>query len=395
MADTETADMIPATPQHGMSALTDDAERNRLLAEMAEQSTDMISRHTPDEWRFIYASPAVEMLLGYSVDEIIGRSASELYHPDDRDDFERRRPTVVYQQGFYTHTYRFRCKDGAYTWLESTSRSIRDPESGELREILVVSRDVSHRIEADQRMQRYQEELSRAARLVAMGEMASGLAHELNQPLTAITNYVRGIERRIQATPAPTLDELALPLEKIGKTSLRAGEILHRMMDFTRKREPTRSALSLHPVIEDLIEFCAHIAKAHNVTLENCVTRALPQIMADKIQLEQVLLNLLTNAIEASHSNPDEPPRHVWVEASLCSNEEVIISVCDQGVGLGESSVDKLFEQFYTTKPEGLGMGLGISRSLVEAHGGSLSAENQIHGGAAFRIRLPGVISPN
>ncbi|MCO4759472.1 MAG: PAS domain S-box protein, partial [Oceanospirillaceae bacterium] len=154
-------------PHEGLSALTDDAERNRLLAEMAEQSTDMISRHTPGDWHFIYASPAVENLLGYSVDEIIGMSAYELYHPDDVEDFKRRSPSVSYERGLYTHTYRFRCKDGHYTWLESTSRSLRDPETGELKEILVVSRDASRRIEAEQTNRRLARVLESSSDLVA------------------------------------------------------------------------------------------------------------------------------------------------------------------------------------------------------------------------------------
>lgn len=378
----------PIVPASEKSTLTGDAERNRLLAEMAEQSTDMISRHTPDEWRFIYASPAVEHLLGFSVDEIIGMSAYELYHPDDVEDFKRRRPSVYYDKGFYTHTYRFRCKDGHYTWLESTSRSIRDTVTGELKEILVVSRDVSRRIESEARVLQYQKELNRAARLAVMGEMASGLAHELNQPLTAIVNYARGIERRLSATPPLTLEELSPVLQRITSTALRAGGILHRMMDFARKQEPVREPLDLHRLIDNLLEFCSSSAGQHNVLLENRTPTGLPPVMADRVQLEQVFLNLLLNAIESSHSEADDEPLTVWVEASLQKSDQVIISVFDQGEGIS-CEIEQLFEQFYTTKAEGLGMGLPISRSLVEAHGGQLTAENLPEGGAVFRVILP------
>lgn len=378
----------PDAQKSAVSTLTDDAERNRLLAEMAEQSTDMISRHTPDDWRFIYASPAVEHLLGFSVDEIIGMSAYELYHPDDVEDFKRRRPSVYYEKGFYTHTYRFRCKDGHYTWLESTSRSIRDASTGDLKEILVVSRDVSRRIETEARVLQYQKELNRASRLAAMGEMASGLAHELNQPLTAIVNYARGIERRLSTTPPPSLEDISPILQRITSTALRAGGILHRMMDFARKQEPVREPLELHQLIDNLIDFCSSSAGQHNVLLENRTPRGLPPVMADHIQLEQVFLNLLLNAIESSHSEPNQTPRRVWIDASLQNSDQVIISVVDQGEGFSSDS-EQLFEQFYTTKPEGLGMGLPISRSLVEAHGGQLTAEDRPEGGAVFRVMLP------
>ena len=349
--------MSNATHQ-GVSALTDDAERNRLLAEMAEQSTDMISRHTPDNWCFIYASPAVTHLLGYSVEEIVGLSAYDLYHPDDVEDFKRRSPNVSYDRGLYTHTYRFRCKDGHYTWLESTSRSIRDPKDGSLKEILVVSRDASRRINAERanqrlaqvletssdlvafvdpshkitllneaarnslnvvlsdqsplalediftltsheqikhygfpgattdghwrgevemisshmqripvlleilahrdlnteteyfslvardmstikaaekQMQQYRTEVNHASRLITIGEMASGLAHELNQPLTAIVNYVQGIHRRVERDQSLLAADFVSPLDRIGATAFRAAQIIRRMMDFTRKK---------------------------------------------------------------------------------------------------------------------------------------------------------------
>ncbi len=514
--DSSSDSIAPAgNPPHTVANA--ESERNRLLAEMAEQSTDMISRHTPGDWRFIYASPAVTHLLGYSVDEIIGMSAYELYHPEDVEDFKRRTPSVNYSRGLYTHTYRFRCKDGHYTWLESTSRTLRDPETDTLQEILVVSRDVSQRIDTEQanrrlaqvleyssdlvafvtpeqqvtqlneaarnalgvtpstdaplalqqlfsnesyarllqeafplarqtgrwrgeaqmlshtppdtsqprlipvmlellahhtldnrleyfstvardmsavkqaeaKQQQYQLEIDHAARLITMGEMASGLAHEINQPLTAVVNYVRGIQRRMQQTPPPPLAEMAEPLERISKTALRAGEIVHRMMDFTRKTAPQREPLDLAALVNDLLLFCASKAQRHNVSLDNRIPTGLPRVLADRIQLEQILLNLLLNGIEACHRDDTDSPLHVWVSASLHHADQVIISVQDQGPGLPLANPQQLFEQFFTTKPEGLGMGLAISRSVVEAHGSQLHACNRATGGAEFHFALP------
>ncbi|MEH6651647.1 MAG: ATP-binding protein [Motiliproteus sp.] len=501
----------PSNPRDGMTALTDDAERNRLLAEMAEQSTDMISRHTPEDWRFIYVSPAVTHLLGYTVEEIVGMSAHDLYHPDDVEDFAHRASSVSYEKGLYTHTYRFRCKDGHYTWLESTSRSIRDPDTGELREMLVVSRDASRRIGAEQanrrlarvlesssdlvvflspdltitllnesarrllsisqhakepcvlaelltadsyaqfsedglpsavssgcwtgelemvgsegsmipvalellahsvlhgqveyfslvardlseakaaetKLKQYQAEIDHATRLITMGELASSLAHELNQPLTAIVNYVRGIQRRFKDSDIVSWDELQLPLDKTAATALRAGEIIHRMIDFTRKREPARERLSLYDVVHDLIEFCGPNAERHNVQLDDRVDSSLPEVLADRIQLEQVLLNLLVNAIEASEQSAECTALMVTVEASLTPDCMLLIRVRDQGVGLPTGHPQQVFERFFTTKAKGLGMGLAISRSLVETLGGELWAENNPDGGASFLFSLP------
>lgn len=542
MTDPSSSTPIPATvTPSSASTAADDAERNRLLAEMAEQSTDMISRHTPGDWRFIYASPAVTHLLGYEVDEIIGLSAYELYHPDDVEDFQRRSPTVSYQRGLYTHTYRFRCKDGHYIWLESTSRSMRDPETGELKEILVVSRDASHRIETEQanqrlarvlerssdlvlfvtpdlqithlneaaqqtlglqgiafeqlqlnalltpasfkvltelgfpavadnstdnkawscelemqgndgtkvpvllellahfsfqgpleyyslvarnlteakqaqaELKRYQDEINHASRLIAMGELASSLAHELNQPLTAIVNYVSGIQRRFSGQEQIAWRELEFPLEKMSSTAMRAGHIIHHMMDFTRKQEPHKEVVKLSDVVQDLIEFCAANAEKHQVSVLNHISDQTLSVFADRIQLEQILLNLMINGIEACSALDRELDRaldsaldsgkktdpeqtnlnqehqdHRKVEISATSQQDgkVKISVTDQGIGLPDEALDQVFEQFFTTKKTGLGMGLAISRSLVESQDGQLWAENNPTGGACFSFTL-------
>jgi len=498
------------TPEEGRTALTDDAERNRLLAEMAEQSTDMISRHTPEDWRFIYASPAVTHLLGYSVEEIVGISAYDLYHPDDVEDFRLRAPTVNYDRGLYTHTYRFRCKDGHYTWLESTSRTIRDPETNEIREILVVSRDASHRVKADkasrrlarvlestqdlvifanldftvshlnetarnalavehtdysafplscfvtekglatlmeegfptaektgnwrgeltmqslksaripvmlellahrslhgdieyfslvahdltekkeaeEQLKQYQADINHASRLVTMGELASSLAHELNQPLSAMVNYLRGIERRFADKPTLAWKDVELPITRSIKTALRAGEIIHRMMDFTRKQEPVVTRLNLPELIGEMIDFCENMAERHNVRIVFEQPPESPFVKGDKIQLEQVLLNLVVNAIEASISSDDEEATTVTISVKPHENDQLRVEVNDQGRGISESDRSRLFDRFYSTKEAGLGMGLAISRSLVENLEGELWAENNAAGGARFSFTL-------
>lgn len=373
----------PPTPRP--KVLPDEAERHRLLAEMAEQSTDMISRHRPGNWEFIYASPAVTPLLGYSVDEIIGMSAYELYHPDDVENFKRRAPSVRYERGMYTHTYRFRRKDGSYTWLESTSRSIRDAATGELKEILVVSRDASQRINAELQMQK----INQASRLIAMGELASGLAHELNQPLTAIVNYARGMERRLQQNPVLTRDEYQQPLAQITRTAQRASAIVRKTLDFSRRHDPQREPLVLPEVLRELIDFCTTVSGRKDVEIRARLPDDLPPVLADRIQVEQILLNLIMNAIEATASgNADEPKRLVTVTATEHDAQHLLISVSDQGSGIAADNQEQLFEQFFTTKPNGLGMGLAISRSLVEAHGGQIWAENAPTGGAVFRFTL-------
>jgi two-component system sensor kinase FixL len=160
------------------------------------------------------------------------------------------------------------------------------------------------------------------------------------------------------------------------------------MMDFARKQEPVREQLDLHGLIDDLFEFCASSAAQNNVLLENRTPAILPQVMADRVQIEQVFLNLILNAIESCQTKPEDTPLSVWIDASLVKNEQVIISVYDQGEGLA-GDVEQLFEQFFTTKAEGLGMGLSISRSLIEAHGGQLCGEKSSGKGSVFHVTLP------
>lgn len=501
---------IVAVAIEDFSALTDEAERNHLLAEMAEQSTDMISRHTPGDWRFLYASPAVKHLLGYSVEEIVGLSAYDLYHPDDVDNFARRTSNVRYERGLYTHTYRFRCKDNHYTWLESTSRSIRDPLTGILKEILVVSRDASSRIEAEQsnrrlarvlestqdlviftdqsqrithlnesarrtlmlrsaepatltlqslfpetslclleteafptamqsrswtgeldmlgrrdssipvklellahralygdieyfsivahnlleakqaetQLNQYKAEIEHASRLVTLGELATSLAHELNQPLTAIVNYARGMQRRFQGRADVSWQELQLPLDRTVSTAIRAGQIIHRMMDFTRKRGAAKESVKIDQVIRDMVQFCETNAARDHVVIDTEIDSRLPAILTDRIQLEQVLLNLMMNAIEAAPGCSPEQPSHIHVEACQDAVGMLRISICDEGPGLPTDDMELLFKQFFTTKDRGMGMGLAISRSLVENLGGELRAENRSNGGACFHFTL-------
>lgn len=366
-----------------------DAQHLRELAEMVQQSTDMISRHTPGDWRFLYASPAVTPLLGFGINEIIGMSAAELYHPDDVEDFEKRASSVSYDRGIYTHTYRFRCKNGHYTWLESTSRSIRDSQTGKLLEILVVSRDITSRKVAEEQAQRYQAEISHASRLIAMGEMASRLAHELNQPLTTIANYAQGILRLLDTAPPPTLEKFRPPLERIAQTALRSGEIIHRMRNFACKGEVNRQQLNISELIDEVLSFCEPQARQQMIELRSAIPADLPQAYGDRVQVEQVLLNLLLNAIEASDQISQPESRQILVDTSMHPNGMMMIRVQDRGPGLPAGGSERLFEQFHSTKAQGLGMGLPISRSLIEAHGGQLWAENRDGGGAYFNFTLP------
>ena len=221
-----------------------------------------------------------------------------------------------------------------------------------------------------------------------MGELASSLAHELNQPLAAMVNYLRGIERRFADKAMLSWSDVELPISRSIRTALRAGGIIHRMMDFTRKQEPVITSLNLPELIREMVDFCESMAERNNVRIAFEPPSDLPPVRGDKIQLEQVLLNLIVNAIEASASSEDEDVTTVDIRVESYGSSQLQVEVEDQGQGISEADMSRLFDRFFSTKDTGLGMGLAISRSLVENLGGELWAESIPAGGARFSFTL-------
>ena len=490
----------------------EDADRYRLLA---EQSTDMISRHTPaPDWTYIDVSPAVESVLGYTPDEIIGMAGYDMFHPQDADNLLKRAESVRYREGMYTNVYRYRHKAGYYIWLETTSRTIRD-DSGQPVEIICVSRDVTEREEAQRAMRRlarvvesssdmimfcnhetrrltylnesayhtlgtekdtpviyyldklfteevveslvndalehaaihgvwygsipmklpeqlnrvaeireiiahrnrrennkveyysiigrditlrrkaeeeakrHQLELAHMSRLLSVGEMATGLAHEINQPLAAILNYCRGTQRRLEDNnnDAEAITTVTRSMELITKQAKRAAEIIKRMRAFVRKTEYQRLEFSINDACKEVSRFLHQEAIDHNITFDFHLDEQDPQLLADKVQIEQVLLNLMRNAIEA-YSDCEKSYRPVII-STRNTGGYIHISVEDEAKGISSEGLANLFEPFYTSKSTGLGMGLSISRTIIETHGGQLWAESDGKTGTHFHLKLP------
>ena len=227
------------------------------------------------------------------------------------------------------------------------------------------------------------EELEHASRLSLVGEMAGSLAHEINQPLAAIANYARGCERRIQQ--GGDMTEVLRGVQQIATQAERGGEIVRYMRSFVRKSQPDLHRLNPASVINDALTLFAPVASRSGAMVNLVPFDPLPEVDADKLQLEGVLLNLLQNAVDATE---DVTQRQVTISASS-ANGVVEVAVADNGTGLDDLAKSRLFDTFYTTKPQGLGLGLSLSRSIIEAHGGRLWAENMQQGGAIFRLTLP------
>lgn len=378
------------------------AEARQMLAETAESERKQAERwfqhlleSAPDalilvgrSGEMLLVNRQTEAVFGYPREALIGRPIELLVpervrpaHAAHRDAFfARPRIRPMYSTpGLYG-----RHQDGHEFPVDISLSPVEAPQG------LVVAcaiRDITARVRAEQLLKQRQDELAHVARLATMGEMATGLAHELNQPLYSISNYARGCLRRLDADtlePASLRDVLA----EIATESDRAAKIIRRLRRMVQKREPVRAVLNLNRAIEDACALCQADLKRHAVNLERQLDTALPKTYADEVQIQQVVLNLLRNAVEAVRDAPHEV-RRVRIRTGRSSGDTLVVSVSDMGSGIREEDLDRVFDAFYTTRPAGMGMGLAISRSIVEMHGGRIWAVNEPDCGATFHFTLP------
>ena len=272
-------------------------------------------------------------------------------------------------------------------WYEVRARRIRWVDGRPVR--MVVATDVSRRHEAEEQHRRQDEKLQRTSRLVTMGEMASSLAHELNQPLTAIANYCMGLSARIRTRVAAggelDADEMLQALGKTAAQAERAGMVIRRIREFVKRSEPERRHCEVEKIVADAIGLAEIDAQRLGVRIEIDLPENPPTLNVDPILIEQVLLNLAKNGIDAMR-NETSPVLRVSVRIL---GGAIDFAVADVGPGLTPEARAKLFEPFFTTKAEGMGMGLNICRSIIESHQGRLWAETNEWGGCTFRFTLP------
>jgi len=249
-------------------------------------------------------------------------------------------------------------------------------------------RDLTERQQTEARLQELQSELVHMSRLTAMGEMASALAHELNQPLSAIANYMKGSRRLLENRVDDQSALLRDAMDKAADQALRAGQVIRRLRDFVARGESERTVESVKKLIEEASALALVGAKDQGVRVLFQFDPAVDRVLADKVQVQQVLLNLLRNAIEAMEVSPK---RELVISAAPSSDHMVAISVADTGCGIAREMMGQLFEPFTTTKRHGLGVGLSISRTIIESHGGLIGAEPNPAGGTIFRFTLRAV----
>ena len=338
--------------------------------------------------RITYANPAFCQMVGFTEQELIGRVPPMPYWPPE----EMERINSINNALFHGDVpregmeVRFMRKDGdrfdALVY-EAPLIDADGMQTGWMSSII----DVTARKHAEELARQQQEKMQQTSRLVTMGELASSLAHELNQPLAAITSYNAGCLNKLM-TEDFSRDELRGALEKLGVQARRAGHIIRRVHDFVRKSEPKLAECDLVEVLEDSMGFIEADAKLHNVRLVRKVAPGPVRVFADRVMIEQVLLNLMRNAIDAMSGDIPPERRRMTIRLTLLDGQ-ARIRVADRGTGIPQAVREKLFTPFFTTKQEGMGMGLNICRSIIEFHRGRLWVEDNPKGGTIFSMSLP------
>ncbi|TDF86403.1 PAS domain S-box protein [Pseudomonas sp. H9] len=490
------------------------SQARRLYRLITENTTDLISRHSPDGC-FLDASPASFRLLGYWPEQLRGVAVQSLFHPQDRQQSLQQAAQALEQDGYQTMTCRVRHHDGRYLWFEIASRAIRETYTGVVVEIVSVSRDITARVEAQEnrrrlaevveantdlvlftdrdghlsylnrsarkalalqdveqlpglqalldpallqrldregwqcaertgvwqaetrlipwqgstafpvslvllahrgsgaeryyslvardmterelregQQRRHQDELAHSARLITLGELASGIAHEINQPLAAVVNYAGASQRYLQALDRDpqAAARVAQGLQRISEQATHAAAVIKRLRAFLRKEPRRLQALAIADVALEAVRLCDWEAARDHVQIALQIADPLPTVYADRVLLEQVLLNLLRNAIDANREQHRGQPSRIVLSAEWFAGQ-VQIQVSDQGPGVAPERLDGIFTPFNTSKPEGLGLGLSMSRSIIEGFGGTLQAMPGAQGGLILCCRLAPVAS--
>ena len=335
----------------------------------------------------IWATASAQTIFGVSGDEQLNLPRFiNLVHPEHREAVRGAVERALAGDGDYQAEYRIQLADGRTRWIAAHGRV----EFDEQRKPTLMSGavvDITERRQSELELQQLRGQLAHAGRVSVMGQLAAAVAHELNQPLGAILSNAEAAELFLNQNP-PALGELRDILADIRKDDERAGEVIRRMRSLLRRQEMVRQPLAINPLVGDVFRLVGADAALRRITITPELSPHLPLIEGDQIHLQQLLLNLILNAMEAidKHANG---LRRVVVRTGSSSGEFMEISVSDSGPGIDAASLPRLFEPFFTTKKTGMGMGLAICRQIVEAHAGRITAENLPAGGAVFRVILP------
>jgi two-component system sensor kinase FixL len=352
------------------------------LASIVECSNDAIISIDLED-KIISWNKTAERMFGYTAAEAISRPCAILFPPDRLSEAQallqriKRGETIAHYE-----TSRVR-KDGAIILVSLTASPVRDP-SGKITGLSQIVHDITEQRGAQDALKALQAEMSHMSRLNLMGTMASALAHEINQPLTATMNYVRAARRML--ADKPDLGECRALLESAANETKLAGGIIRSLRTFIDKREVQRAPEDINTVLEDGLALSITVGPKHRKLIRRAFAPGLPRVLIQRVQIQQVMLNLVRNAFEAMGDMDDGK---VVLETAPGERGFVLVSISDNGPGLPPEIAENLFKPFTTTKEKGMGVGLSICHSLIEAHGGRIWSEPNTPHGVVFHFQLP------
>ena len=366
-----------------------EAENALRQSEMYQAEAQRLSHTGSFGWRVasgeIIWSEETFRMFGYDkAPSIKHATVFQRVHPDDRARVEQTIDRASGDGKDFEHGYRLLMPDGAVKHVHATAHAVTDASGGV--EFVGAVTDVTARKQAEAELHEAQTNLAHVTRVTALGEMAASIAHEVNQPLAAVVTNAAACLRWLDREPA-NLKEARGTLQSIINDGNRAGEVIQRVRALVNKTID-RKALHINEVVNEVMSLVQHELLSHRVALQLELAPALPPVLADRIQLQQVILNLVVNGIEAMQQVTDRP-RELVIRTRQDEARQVLVTVSDCGVGVAAENADQLFDAFFTTKSSGMGMGLSICRSIVDAHGGRLSASGNAGPGATFQFTLP------
>jgi len=378
-------------PQNRLaSAFENVAERKKAEEALrnSEQTLRSYIDNAPDgvmvvnrEGRYVEVNKAACNITGYSKDELLNMSIYDMLAPESHQAGVDHFNSLV-NNGCASSEMLYKTKDGQISFCSVDAAKISEDR------FLGFVKDITERKKAERQIQQHRAELAHSWRLNTMGEMSTGMAHELNQPLCAVLNYAQACSRLVKDKEHLNFSELDKSLEQIITQTSRAGEIIRRIRQLIGKRETERAPVNVNSIVKEVLDMESAEAGQKNVTIETMLDEQLPLVFADRIEIEQVVLNLVRNAFEAmSHQEPDQC--RLTIRTTKADDSKVMVEVADTGKGLSSEEKEKVFDPFFTTTPGGLGVGLSISRTIIEAHYGRIWMESNPGEGAAFKFVLP------
>lgn len=367
-------------------------EKENYLRTIILSEPECVKLHKADGTVLEINPAGASLIEAESPERLLGTNIYSYIEPADLQSY-RELTEHVFQGQSETLEFRIRGLKGTTRWMETRATPMRDAEN-RIIALLGITRDITDKKraeEADAQVRRRQDELARLCRVLSAGEMASALGHELNQPLCAIMSYAETIEALV-SHDRPDIESLRRYAHRMSSETERAGATVRRIRDFVSKRGPAVTAVEINDLVRDVVAFLQTDAHRHRAHIEFRLAPAPCAVRADPVQLQQILVNLITNGLDALDGTPAEGDR-LLVNCDGSDARMAVIRIRDNGRGLNGANAERIFDPFYTTKEGGVGIGLSISRSIAESHGGSIRLLPNADRGMTAILALPKAVA--